>query len=141
MHFDKIINTAYSFGAAIVVFGAWSKLEHKAMGDTALTVGLLVETGIFCIYGLMEWRVQKPGQEEQTGQVQAVVQDKGGVGADGNRRQDGNRREADMGGGGPARSGNGRNRNEEIGCRQRGDEQGGRSRNEWRRIGKHAETD
>jgi hypothetical protein len=62
MYFDKIINTAYSFGAAIVVFGAWGKMEHNASGDIALTVGLLVETGIFCIYGLMEWRKQ-PGQE------------------------------------------------------------------------------
>ncbi len=56
MRLQKIINTAYSFGAAIVVFGAWGKLEHKDFGDTALTAGLLTETGIFCIYGLLEWR-------------------------------------------------------------------------------------
>ena len=64
MYFDKIINTAYSFGAAIVVFGAWGKIEHKDFGDTALTVGLLTETSIFIIYGLMEWR-RKKGMEEQ----------------------------------------------------------------------------
>ena len=55
MQLEKIINTAYSFGAAVVVFGAWAKIEHKDYSDTALTVGLLVETGIFCIYGLLEW--------------------------------------------------------------------------------------
>jgi len=56
MLLDKIINTAYSFAAAIVVFGAWAKLEHRSYSDTALTAGLLTETGIFCLYGLLEWR-------------------------------------------------------------------------------------
>ena len=56
MSVEKIINTAYSFGAAIVVFGAWGKLEHKDFGDIALTAGLLTETVIFFIYGLQEWR-------------------------------------------------------------------------------------
>lgn len=56
MRLEKIINTAYSFGAAVVIFGAWGKLEHKDFGDIALTAGLLTETGIFCIYGLLEWR-------------------------------------------------------------------------------------
>jgi len=58
MLFDKIINTIFSFGAALVVFGAWAKLEHKEFGNTALTVGMLVETGIFCMYGFLEWRKQ-----------------------------------------------------------------------------------
>jgi gliding motility-associated GldL-like protein len=65
MNFEKIINTAYSFGAAIVVFGAWSKLEHKDYGSIALTAGLLTETVIFFIYGLMEWREQPPRQEQE----------------------------------------------------------------------------
>jgi hypothetical protein len=56
MLLDKIINTVFSLGAAIVIFGAWGKLEHKDFGDTALTAGLLTETGIFCLYGIMEWR-------------------------------------------------------------------------------------
>jgi hypothetical protein len=56
MQLDKIINTAYSFGAAVVVFGAWAKLGHKDYSEMALTAGLLTETAIFCIYGLMEWR-------------------------------------------------------------------------------------
>jgi gliding motility-associated GldL-like protein len=71
MLFDKVINTAYSFGAAIVVFGAWAKLEHKDFSDDALTAGLMVETGIFCIYGLMEWRKEPaPGQQQQAPMAQ-----------------------------------------------------------------------
>jgi hypothetical protein len=58
MYTDKILNTAYSFAAAIVVFGAWAKLEHKDFGGTALTIGMLVESGIFVIYGFVEWREQ-----------------------------------------------------------------------------------
>ncbi|HMH24275.1 MAG TPA: hypothetical protein VK563_20985 [Puia sp.] len=64
MHFDKIINTVFSFASAVVIFGAWGKIEHKEFGDTALTAGLLCEVGIFCIYGLMEWR-KKPASQEQ----------------------------------------------------------------------------
>lgn len=63
MLFDKIINTAFSFGAAIVIFGAWAKIEHKEYGTTALTAGLLTETGIFCIYGVLEWRKEPTRQE------------------------------------------------------------------------------
>jgi hypothetical protein len=56
MYTDKILNSAYSFAAAIVVFGAWAKLEHKDFGSLALTIGMLVESGIFVIYGFVEWR-------------------------------------------------------------------------------------
>jgi hypothetical protein len=63
MLFDKIINTAFSLGAAIVIFGAWAKIEHKEYGSTALTAGLLTETGIFCIYGALEWRKDPARQE------------------------------------------------------------------------------
>src|SRR5258707_11617819 len=70
MQLEKIINTAYSFGAAVVVFGAWAKIEHKDYSDDALTVGLLVETGIFCIYGLLEWRSRPEGAREHAGPVQ-----------------------------------------------------------------------
>ncbi|GGA84518.1 GldL-related protein [Puia dinghuensis] len=64
MLFDKIINTAFSLGAAIVIFGAWAKIETKEFGDTALTAGLLTETTIFCIYGLLEWRKKPRAREE-----------------------------------------------------------------------------
>jgi len=55
MRLEKLINTVYSFAAAVVIFGAWAKLEHKDYGSIALTAGLLTEVGIFFIYGLMEW--------------------------------------------------------------------------------------
>jgi hypothetical protein len=83
MQLEKIINTAYSFGAAVVVFGAWAKIEHKEYSDDALTVGLLVETGIFCIYGLLEWRRQPAGvPEAHAGQPQMDPM-MGGTGAGG----------------------------------------------------------
>jgi hypothetical protein len=63
MHFEKIMNTVYSFAAGVVIFGAWAKLEHKDYGSVALTVGLLTETGIFFLYGLSEWSKK---QEEPT---------------------------------------------------------------------------
>jgi len=53
---DKLMNTIYSFGAAIVIFGAWGKIEHKEFGSDALTAGLLTETALFFVYGLLEWR-------------------------------------------------------------------------------------
>lgn len=62
MHFEKIMNTLYSFAAAVVIFGAWAKLEHKDYGSAALTAGLLTETGIFFLYGLHEWG-KKPSKE------------------------------------------------------------------------------
>jgi len=70
MRLEKIINTAYSFGAAVVVFGAWAKLEHKEYGSLALTVGLLTETTIFFIYGLMEWRGKPAAGTAEDGPVE-----------------------------------------------------------------------
>lgn len=70
MLFDKIINTAFSLGAAIVIFGAWAKIETKEFGDTALTAGLLTETTIFCVYGLLEWR-KKPQSRELREEIPA----------------------------------------------------------------------
>jgi hypothetical protein len=58
MRLEKLINTVYSFAAAVVIFGAWAKLEHKDYGSIALTAGLLTEVGIFFLYGLMEWGKQ-----------------------------------------------------------------------------------
>jgi hypothetical protein len=67
MHFEKVMNTLYSFAAGVVIFGAWAKLEHKEYGSLALTVGLLTETGIFFLYGLMEWsKPPAPAQQEQS---------------------------------------------------------------------------
>jgi hypothetical protein len=65
MLLDKIINTIFSVGAAIVIFGAWGKLENKEFGSTALTAGLLTETGIFFLYGILEWR-RRPTLTDET---------------------------------------------------------------------------
>ena len=70
MLLDKIINTVFSLGAAIVIFGAWGKLENKEFGSTALTAGLLTETAIFCLYGILEWRrrpAKRAGTMEEQG--------------------------------------------------------------------------
>ena len=64
MLLDKILNTAFSFGAAVVIFGAWAKIETLEFGNTALTAGLLTETLIFCCYGLLEWR-RKPARQAE----------------------------------------------------------------------------
>jgi hypothetical protein len=61
---DKLMNTIYSFGAAIVIFGAWGKIEHKEFGGSALTAGLLTETALFCVYGLLEWRKRSQHQPD-----------------------------------------------------------------------------
>ena len=65
MLFDKILNTAFSFGAAIVIFGAWAKIETLEFGNTALTAGLLTETTIFFLYGLLEWRKKPAARGEE----------------------------------------------------------------------------
>lgn len=62
---DKIINTIYSFGAAIVIFGAWGKIEHMDFSSTVLAIGLFTEIGIFCITGIMEWRKTPETQPEK----------------------------------------------------------------------------
>ena len=68
MQIEKIMNTVYSFAAGVVIFGAWAKLEHKDYGSLAPTVGLLTETGIFFLYGLLEWskNQQQPNQAATT---------------------------------------------------------------------------
>jgi hypothetical protein len=65
MLLDKILNTAFSFGAAVVIFGAWAKIETLEFGNIALTAGLLTETLIFCCYGLLEWR-RNPAPRQET---------------------------------------------------------------------------
>ena len=86
MYTDKILNTAYCFAAAIVVFGAWAKLEQKEFGGTALTIGMLVESGIFVIYGLMEWKEkqgtapkQQDSDAERIDELQQTVEKTNGM--------------------------------------------------------------
>ena len=76
MRLEKLINTVYSFAAAVVIFGAWAKLEHKDYGSIALTVGLLTEVGIFFIYGLMEWGKAPREEEDHSKQSQPISTEK-----------------------------------------------------------------
>ena len=75
MRLEKLINTVYSFAAAVVIFGAWAKLEHKDYGSIALTAGLLTEVGVFFLYGVMEWG-KPPRKEEQPKQSQPISTEK-----------------------------------------------------------------
>lgn len=51
---DAWMNFVYSFGAAIVIFGAWLKITHFAIGpitgNFALTIGLITEALIFVVF-------------------------------------------------------------------------------------------
>lgn len=49
----KTLNIVASFGAAVVIFGAWAKLLHKPYADFMLTCGLLTEALIFILYGII----------------------------------------------------------------------------------------
>lgn len=75
MRLEKLINTVYSFAAAVVIFGAWAKLEHKDYGSIALTAGLLTEVGVFFLYGVMEWG-KAPREEELPKQSQPISTEK-----------------------------------------------------------------
>ena len=87
MYTDKILNTAYSFAAAIVVFGAWAKLDHRDFGSLALTIGMLVESGIFVIYGFVEWREkrqpaapeEKPAAPDKIDELQQTMEKTNGM--------------------------------------------------------------
>ncbi len=47
--FKTVMNFVYGFGAAVVIVGALFKILHLKGADIMLTVGLLVEAGIFVI--------------------------------------------------------------------------------------------
>jgi len=84
MLLDKIINTIFSFGAAVVIFGAWGKLENKDFGSLALTAGLLTETAIFCLYGFLEWIRRPASRADASGRLEhgapPAVHDRGQIG-------------------------------------------------------------
>lgn len=50
---EKYLNIFVSVGAAVVIFGAWSKILHLSFADTMLTVGLLTEAAIFLVYAFI----------------------------------------------------------------------------------------
>jgi hypothetical protein len=51
--FENLLNVVTSFGAAIVIIGAWQKITHQPLADIFLTVGLLTEAVIFALYGVL----------------------------------------------------------------------------------------
>jgi len=61
---EKILNVAFSFGAAVVIFGATAKILHWKNADISIMVGLLTEVAIFLTMGLVEAFKPKetPGQ-------------------------------------------------------------------------------
>jgi hypothetical protein len=58
---ETVLNFCFSFGAAIVIFGAWGKIEHHYFADTALTAGLLSECVIFLIYAFTPPKASEVG--------------------------------------------------------------------------------
>jgi gliding motility-associated protein GldL len=50
---NRLVNVIVCVGAAVVIFGAWSKILHKSFADIMLTVGLLTEAAIFLIYAIL----------------------------------------------------------------------------------------
>ena len=77
----KLLNTCYSFGAAVVIYGAWCKILHKPAANLFLTLGLLTEVTIFVIYGIMEWFTKPLTKEERishfndTGELTSAVKE------------------------------------------------------------------
>lgn len=52
---NRLINLAYCFGAAVVIIGAWAKIEHRSFANIMLTIGLLTEASLFVFMGIQEW--------------------------------------------------------------------------------------
>lgn len=73
MKTEKIINTAYAVGAAIVVFAAWRKILHLSNADLFLTIGLLTEVVIFLVTAVYEWLPSN--KEIQSGNSYSVAQE------------------------------------------------------------------
>jgi gliding motility-associated protein GldL len=52
---DRLVPTAYSAGAAVVILGALFKIQHWDGGSEMLTIGLGTEVIIFLIYGFQSF--------------------------------------------------------------------------------------
>jgi gliding motility-associated protein GldL len=50
---NKLLNVVVCFGAAIVIVGALFKIQHYPGANIMLPVGLLIEAGIFLVYGIL----------------------------------------------------------------------------------------
>lgn len=60
----RLLNVAYSWGAAVVILGALFKLTHLPFGNTMLFVGMITEFLVFFISGL-----EKPEEQYKWEQV------------------------------------------------------------------------
>lgn len=74
MKIGKIMDVAYSIGAAIVVYGAWAKITHQHGANFFLTLGLLTEVFIFTVYGLRE-AFEGKTPEQQIAEASGVAVD------------------------------------------------------------------
>jgi gliding motility-associated protein GldL len=52
---SKVVPTFYSVGAAVVIVGAWGKIQHIDWAGPLLTIGLLTEAVIFLLYAIQSY--------------------------------------------------------------------------------------
>lgn len=52
---DRLVPTIYSAGAAVVVLGAWAKIQHIESLGWLLTAGLITEAIIFALYAFQSF--------------------------------------------------------------------------------------
>ena len=71
-----LTNMVYGLGAAIVILGALFKIQHWPGGSVILTIGMIVEAGVFTysaferVKGDLDWSIVYP---ELSGGLQSVV--------------------------------------------------------------------
>jgi hypothetical protein len=70
--FENLLNVVTSFGAAIVIIGAWQKITHQPSANIFLTVGLLTEAAIFTLYGILYMKPSMMTNDVETTKTVAV---------------------------------------------------------------------
>ena len=69
-----ITNMVYGLGAAIVIVGALFKIQHWPFGSEILTIGMIVEAGVFTysaferVKGDLDWSLVYPSRIKSSGQ-------------------------------------------------------------------------
>ena len=56
---ERLVNIVVCVGAAVVIFGAWQKINHQKLANLFLTAGLITEALIFMVYAFLP----PPGSE------------------------------------------------------------------------------